>query len=100
MSAWFCHLTNGKTAQKIVPPRLRIPWWKGLGADSVEKHEPVSDIDIALVDSLKVLDPKLADLRRGHQRIGGWVLRLRAFATYCTAKKMKSPPCRVRCYDL
>ena len=58
MSAWFCHLTNGKTAQKIVPPRLRIPWWKGLGADSVEKHEPVSDIDIALVDSLKVLDPK------------------------------------------
>ena len=58
MSAWFCHLTNGKTAQKIVPPRLRIPWWKGLGADFVEKHEPVSDIDIALVDSLKVLDPK------------------------------------------
>ena len=58
MSAWFCHLTNGKTAQKIVPPRLRIPWWKGLGADSEEKHEPVSDIDIALVDSLKVLDPK------------------------------------------
>ena len=58
MSAWFCHLTNGKTAQTIVPPRLRIPWWKGLGADSVEKHEPVSDIDIALVDSLKVLDPK------------------------------------------
>ena len=23
-----------------------------------EKHEPVSDIDIAVVDSLKVLDPK------------------------------------------
>jgi hypothetical protein len=32
--------------------------YKGLGADSEEKHEPVSDIDIALVDSLKVLDPK------------------------------------------
>ena len=46
MSAWFCHLTNGKTAQKIVPPRLRIPWWKGLGAEPEEKHEPVSDIDI------------------------------------------------------
>ena len=58
MSAWFCHLTNGKTAQKIVPPRLRIPWWKGLGADSVEKREPVSDIDTtAVADSLKALDP-------------------------------------------
>ena len=28
------------------------------GADSEEKHEPASDIDTALVDSLKVLDPK------------------------------------------
>ena len=32
--------------------------YKGLGADSKEKHEPVSDIDTAVVDSLKVLDPK------------------------------------------
>ena len=32
--------------------------YKGLGADSEEKHEPVSDIDTAVVDSLKVLDPK------------------------------------------
>ena len=32
--------------------------YKGLGADSEEKHEPASDIDIAVVDSLKVLDPK------------------------------------------
>ena len=31
--------------------------YKGLGADSEEKHEPVSDIDTAVVDSLKVLDP-------------------------------------------
>jgi len=31
---------------------------KGLGADSVEKHEPASDIDTAVVDSLKALDPK------------------------------------------
>ena len=28
------------------------------GADSEEKHEPVSDIDTAAADSLKVLDPK------------------------------------------
>ena len=51
--------TDGKAARKIVPPRLRIPYWKGLGADSEEKHEPVSDIDtVAVVESLKVLDPK------------------------------------------
>ena len=31
---------------------------KGLGADSEEKREPVGDIDIAVVDSLKVLDPR------------------------------------------
>src|SRR3954471_4716580 len=28
------------------------------GADSEEKHEPVSDIDTVAVDSLKALDPK------------------------------------------
>ena len=32
--------------------------YKGLGADSEEKHEPVSDIDTVVADSLKVLDPK------------------------------------------
>jgi hypothetical protein len=32
--------------------------YKGLSADSEEKHEPVSDIDTAVVVSLKVLDPK------------------------------------------
>ena len=32
--------------------------WKGLGAESEEKREPVSDIDTAVVDSLKALDPK------------------------------------------
>ena len=31
---------------------------KGPGADSEEKREPASDIDIALMDSLKVLDPE------------------------------------------
>ena len=56
MSAWTCH-SDGKAAPKIVPPHLRIPSWKGLGADSEEKHEPVSDIDTVVVDGLKVLDP-------------------------------------------
>src|SRR5216684_178616 len=50
--------TDGKAADKIVPPRLRIPYWKGLGADSEEKHEPAGDIDTVVVDSLKALDPK------------------------------------------
>jgi hypothetical protein len=31
---------------------------KGPGADSEEKHEPASDIDTAMADSLKALDPK------------------------------------------
>ena len=31
--------------------------YKGLGADSEEKREPVRDIDTAVVDSLKVVDP-------------------------------------------
>ena len=48
-------LFAGKAAVEIVPPRLRILWWKGLGADSEEKHEPVSDIDTAVADSLKCL---------------------------------------------
>src|SRR5580704_4563052 len=56
MSAWTCRSFDGKAAVKIVPPRPRIPWWKGLGADSEEKHEPVSDIDTAAADSLKALD--------------------------------------------
>ena len=31
---------------------------EGPGADSEEKHEPVSDVDTAVADSLKVLDLK------------------------------------------
>ena len=47
----------GKAAPKIVPPRFRIPQWKGPGAESEEKREPASDVDTAMVDSLKTLDP-------------------------------------------
>jgi len=32
--------------------------YKGLGAESGEKREPASDIDTAVVDSLKALDPE------------------------------------------
>jgi hypothetical protein len=59
MSAWTCRSLDGKADQKIVPPRPRIPSWKGLGAESGEKREPAGDIDTAEVaDSLKALDPK------------------------------------------
>ena len=57
MSAWTCRQSEGKAAQKIVPPRLRTPCWKGPGADSEEKREPASDINTCAVDSLKALDP-------------------------------------------
>ena len=45
---------------------------EGPGADSEEKHEPVSDIDTAAADSLKVLDLKRpireADIRLDSRR--------------------------------
>ena len=49
---------------------------EGPSADSEEKHEPMSDIDTAAADSLKVLDPKRpireADIprRRPNVRLG------------------------------
>ena len=58
MSAWTCRSSDGKTVGKIVPPRLRNPMMERPGADSEEKHEPVSDIDTVVVDSLKVLNSK------------------------------------------
>ena len=57
MSAWTCRQSDGNADQKIVPPRLRTPCWKGLSAESEEKREPASDINTATLDSLKALDP-------------------------------------------
>ena len=39
---------------------------KGLGADSEEKREPGGDINTALVDSLKALDPNRPIREVGH----------------------------------
>src|SRR6266567_1823466 len=48
--------------------------YKGLCADSGEKHEPASDIDAAIVDSLKALDPsrpiREADSYRTSRQVG------------------------------
>jgi hypothetical protein len=45
----------------------------GLGAESEEKREPASDIEAAVVDSLKVLDPERpireADMRRSTRSV-------------------------------
>ena len=59
MTAWTYRCQSaGKAAQKIVPLRPRTQCWKGLSADSEEKREPVSDVNTAMVDSLKALDLK------------------------------------------
>jgi hypothetical protein len=70
MSARTCRTSDGKVVPKIVPPRSRIPCWNGPGADSEEKHEPVSDIHTATVDSLKVLDPN-RPIREADKRYWG-----------------------------
>src|SRR6266436_2730306 len=47
--------------------------WKGLGADSEEKHEPASDVATSAADSLKALDPERpireADIRPRDQDV-------------------------------
>jgi hypothetical protein len=80
MSAWTYRQSDGKAASKIVPPRLRIPCWKGLGADSEEKREPASDIDTVVVDSLKALDPKWP-IREADMRSRDWHVSLVPIAT-------------------
>jgi hypothetical protein len=57
----FSDRTKKLTKEKDEPPCLnfltkKAPY-KGPGADSEEKHEPVSDIDTAEMDRLKALDP-------------------------------------------
>jgi hypothetical protein len=45
---------DGKNASPCLTQKAP---YKGLGAESEEKREPVSDIDTSVADSLKVLDP-------------------------------------------
>ena len=49
---------EGKRCAALANSLTKKAPYKGLGADSEEKHEPVSDIDTVLVDSLKALDPE------------------------------------------
>jgi hypothetical protein len=50
--------SGGKRCATLANSLTKKAPYKGLGADSEEKREPVSDIDTAVVDSLKALDPK------------------------------------------
>jgi hypothetical protein len=79
-SAWSVpRVQRGRSGPSRAAPRngspghLRILCWKGLGADSEEKHEPASDIDTAVADSLKALDLKRpireADIFRGRRHV-------------------------------
>ena len=45
------------SSEKDEDAKRKAPY-KDLGADSEEKHEPVSNIDTVVVDSPKALDPK------------------------------------------
>ena len=48
---------EGKRCAALANSLTKKAPYKGLGADSEEKHEPVSDFDTVVVDSLKALDP-------------------------------------------
>ena len=58
MSAWTRRHLTVRPTQRLLRLVLEFRYWKGLCAESEEKHEPVSDIDTGVVDSLKALDPK------------------------------------------
>ena len=58
MSAWFCRRLTARPTKRLFRLVFESHDGRALGADSEEKHEPVSDIDTVVVDSLKALDPK------------------------------------------
>jgi hypothetical protein len=49
---------EGKRCAALANSLTKKAPYKGPGADSEEKHEPASDIDTGVVDSLKALDPE------------------------------------------
>src|SRR5215470_5782669 len=55
------------------------------GADSEEKHEPVSDIDTVVVDSLKALDPEWPIREEADIERHNWHVRFVPLADICSA---------------
>ena len=58
MSAWTRRSSTARPTNRLFRLVLESHDGRAPGADSEEKHEPVSDIDTVAVDSLKALDPK------------------------------------------
>ena len=58
MSAWTCRHMTARPPERLFHLVLESHDGRAPGADSEEKHEPVSDIDTVVVDSLKALDPE------------------------------------------
>ena len=58
MSAWTCRSSDGKADQDCSTsssnPMMERPWCRFLE----EKHEPASNINTVVADSLKALDPE------------------------------------------
>ena len=53
LSVPSCSKHEGKRCAALGNSLTKKAPYKGLGAESEEKHEPVSDIDTGVVDSLK-----------------------------------------------
>ena len=101
MSAWTVSLT-ARPPKRLLRLVLEFHDGRALGADSEEKHEPVSDIDTVVVDSLKVLDPKLpireADIRgQGHTSCLATASRMKAFAPAAAHRTCTVWPSRFLC---
>src|SRR3989475_11850674 len=83
---------EGKRCAALANSLTKKAPYKGLGAESGEKREPASDIDTAVVDSLKALDPEWpireADKRAPQQAAIIRPPRQRAIADY---RLYKSP---------
>src|SRR5262245_38680251 len=58
MSAWTYRRLTARPPKRLFRLVLESHDGRAPGADSEEKHEPVSDIDTVVVDSLKALDPE------------------------------------------
>ena len=75
MSTWTYRSSDGRPPERLFRLVLETHDGRAPGADSEEKHEPVSDIDTVVMDSLKALDPEWpireADIaQRGWHRRG------------------------------
>ena len=58
MSTWTYRSSDGRPPERLFRLVLETHDGRAPGADSEEKHEPVSDIDTVVMDSLKALDPE------------------------------------------